>query len=135
MNITITIEAPELVGAIESLAAALGGANPLSFVNPETVKKADKPKPAEEPKKETAPVKEVAPIKEEAPEAEPEKKESTEQAISLEYVRSKLTEHSSQGKKHQVEVKEAISHFGVKKLTEIDPKDYAKLLQLVEGAE
>lgn len=135
MNITITIDAPELVGAINNLATALGiTALPLPTVAPV---KADKPVTKKtEPVKEAAPVEEpaeeepkqevAAPVKEEAP-----VEAAKEPTLSLEVVRGKLSEFTAQGKPNQVKVKEALTALGVKKLTDVDPADYEQLLETV----
>lgn len=149
MNLKITIEAPELAGAIESLAAALNG---VSFPLPATIptqgknetKATDKPKqdkPKAETKKQDAPAKEETkqdPVKEEPkqetkpePTPEPEEDEKEEQLISLEVVRGKLADFSAGGKDNQRQVVDALSRFGVKKLTDVEPSDYKELLELV----
>lgn len=150
MNIKITIDAPELAGALESLAAAIGGMNnplPLTAPVPEAAptkkeepKAADKPKadkPKQDKPKEETPAKEEKksePVKEE-PKKEEVKEEpkaaKEEQAISLELVRGKLAEFSAGGKEKQQDVMDALSRFGVKKLTDVDPSDYKELLELV----
>lgn len=126
MNITITIDAPELVGAINNLAAALGNTDlPLPT---EVPVKTDKPvtKKVETPAKAEEPVEKAEePVQEE----EPTKKE--EPSISLEVVRGKLSTFTAEGKANQVKVKEALTALGVKKLTDVDPADYEQLLEQV----
>lgn len=144
MNLKITIDAPELAGAIESLAAALSSMNnPLPLTAPATAKQEEtkaavKPKqdkPKQDKPKEEAPVKEdkkPEPAKEEPKaEPEPEKDEKEEQLISLEVVRKKLADFSAGSKDNQVAVMDALSRFGVKKLTDVEPSDYKELLELV----
>lgn len=160
MNIKITIDAPELAKAIESLAVALNGAGSLvpNNITPPNepavdglipVKEADskaeeakrKAKHAEtvakaKAKKEADEKKKAteAKAKKEAEEkAEEESKSESETApvISLEVVRGKLAEHASKGKPQQEEVKAAITELGAAKLTEVKAEDYGKLLELV----
>ncbi|MFD1203559.1 hypothetical protein ACFQ38_00210 [Sporosarcina contaminans] len=152
MNLKITIDAPELAGAIESLAAALSSMNnPLPLTTPATAKqeetkeidKSKQDKPKAETKKQDAPAKEETkqdPVKEApkqrtksepTPTPEAEGDEKAEQLISLEVVRGKLADFSAGGKENQKQVVDALSRFGVKKLTDVNPADYKKLLELV----
>ncbi|PIC72400.1 hypothetical protein [Sporosarcina sp. P17b] len=132
MNITITIDAPELVGAINNLATALGNTGlplpteaPVNTDKPAT-EKVETPAKVEEPVKETTLVEKAEePVQEEAP----TKKE--EPGISLEVVRGKLSTFTAEGKANQVLVKEALTALGVKKLTDVDPADYENLLETV----
>lgn len=139
MNIKITIDAPELAGAIESLAAALNTMSfpltataPTADVKQEDTKVIDKPeqdKPKQETKNQDAPAQEnkkADPVKE-----EPKEDSKEEQLISLEVVRGKLADFSAKGRENQVKVMDALSRFGVKKLTEVEPSDYKELLELV----
>lgn len=168
MNITLTIEAPELVGAIESLALALGGtgltlpvAVPVDRISAEGTAMAEAKAADVKAKKEAAALEAElkaaeAEAKKAAASAKAEKAKkaaelaATEKAnaekalaeeqggekeeapgISLEFVRGKLAEHAAQGKPQQVEVRDALSRFGVKKLTEVKPEDYADLLEII----
>lgn len=156
MNITLTIEAPELVGAIESLALALGGTGltlPVTAPKVETSdEKATKPekdadvnkaakeaadkekakkaaalkakKEADEKAAQLAAEKAELAAKEEA-EAEPEV-----QTISLDVVRGKLAALAAEGKPQQEKIQKALTSLKAKKLTDVDAKDYAKLLEL-----
>lgn len=132
MNITITIDAPELVGAINNLATALGNTGlPLPT---EVPVKADKPvtKKVETPAEAEEPVQEVAPVEKAEETVQEEaltKKE--EPSISLEVVRGKLSAFTAEGKTNQVKVKDALTALGVKKLTDVDPADYEQLLEQV----
>lgn len=193
MNITIKIDAPELVGAIESLALALSGTglslpsantakntadnagNPTvatetmyfshsesdsvfivekgeEFAHLELVEEITKAKytklKAEEEEAALA-----AELKKQAAAEKAEKaKKATElaaikkanaalaidvapegetQGITLEVVRGKLAAHAAQGKEQQIEVRDALSRFGVRKLTDVETSDYAELLELV----
>lgn len=133
MNITLTIDAPELASAINNLAIAMGATgNPLPAIAPTTQKEdkptATKPEPEKEETKKTEPIPE--------PEATNEKPASESEAteaprITLEAVRGKLADFSAGGKANQVKVKEALTELGVKKLTDVAPADYAKLLEAV----
>ena len=181
MNIKITIDAPELAGALESLALAISGAGialptvPVTVSTPATTKQETKAtdKPKADTKKQDAPVAtktmyfshsesdsvfivekgeeivqnelveeitkaeytrlkalQEAPVQEE-PKQEPEENTKAEQLITLEVVRGKLAEFSAGGKDKQTQVMDALSRFGVKKLTDVEPTDYKELLELV----
>lgn len=154
MNITLTIEAPELVGALEGLALALSGAGmalPVAIpadITSEDVAvsnaKAEK-EAADKVKAEKATALKVAAdkAKKEADEkaAQLAAKEATvyedakedkpeAQTISLDVVRGKLAELAAQGKPQQGLIQDAINRFGVKKLTDVDATDYVELLEL-----
>jgi hypothetical protein len=109
MNITIKVEAQELIAAIEKLAAAVS-LNPSVVDQPVAEKKAPAKKPA----------------KVEAEVAAPETK-----AITLEQVRAKLAEVSNAGKKN--EVKELLTSYGVSKLTDLPAEKYSELLAEAEA--
>lgn len=125
MNITIEIKAPELVSAIEKLAQSLGQAPTVGVVvdGKEVAEKVTPDKKAD-PKKET-------PVKEEPKKETKPKKEEKAPEISLEVVRTKLSQFASENKENQLAVKDALSRFGVKKLTDVEPSDYKELLELV----
>lgn len=57
--------------------------------------------------------------------------EQTEKTITIEAVRAVLAEKSQAGK--QPQVKELITKFGAKKLTDVDPAQYAELLKAAEA--
>ena len=63
--------------------------------------------------------------KETAPAAEPEK------TYTFDEVRQKCALKSREG--HTSEVKDAIAKFGASTLSGVDPKDYATLMEIVEG--
>lgn len=107
MNITIKVEAEELIEAINKLASAVS-LNPAVIDQPVVVKNA----PAKKPAKAEAP----------APEAK---------AITLEQVRAKLAEVSNAGKKN--EVKELLTSYGVSKLTDLPAEKYSELLAEAEA--
>lgn len=127
MNITVEIKAPELAKAIESLAAALSGsqlASNQAVFEKAIEKQVSKPAPAPKPKK-------LAEKVDEALENLSEKEEvSKEPEIKLETVRTKLAQLSQSGK--QAQVKELISSFGAKKLTDVPADKYADLLAAAE---
>jgi hypothetical protein len=111
MNITIKVEAEELIAAINKLAAAVS-LNPAVIDQPVVVKNAPAKKPA----------------KAEAPEATPAPEAK---AITLEQVRAKLAEVSNAGKKN--EVKELLTSYGVSKLTDLPAEKYSELLAEAEA--
>lgn len=122
-NINITIQAPELVEAMQALTAALaqGTVKPaqVEAVVEKLEAQADKPAKA---KKETA-----AQTKEE-PEAETLPTSSP--TVTLEEVRGKLAALSQSGKNN--EVKQLIASFGAKVLSGISKDRYAELLSKAE---
>jgi len=114
MNITIKVEAQELIAAIEKLASAVS-LNPAVIDQPVVVKNAPAKKAAKE---EPPPV--VTP-----PPAPPAK------GITLEQVRAKLAEVSNAGKKN--EVKALLTSYGVSKLTDLPTEKYSDLLAEAEA--
>ena len=71
-------------------------------------------------------------LSEEAPkaiEAKPTKKE--ESAITLEQVRSVLAQKSQKG--FTTEVRAIIQKYGASRLSEMNPKDYASVIEAAEG--
>lgn len=63
-------------------------------------------------------------------EKEPEGTKDDEPTVSLEEVREKLAALAKAGK--QAEVKELIASFDAKKLTDIDPSNFAEVLKKAE---
>ncbi len=137
MDIKVTIEAPELVAALEKLAGSLNShqvhadpeaigeaaVKPAASEKPKEEKKAKADKPAkEEPKKEE-------PARQEDPPAEKEAADTPK--ISKEVVRAKLAALTQEGK--QAEVKELFAQFDAKKLSEIPEEKYQELLTAAEG--
>ena len=118
-QIQITIQAPELVEAMNKLTAALmnGQVQPAQVeeLKEQLEDEAEVKAEADKPKKEPKPKK-----------AEPEKKE-----ITIEDVRGKLALLAQQGK--QNEVKALIASYGVGKLTEIDKSQFEDLLLKAEA--
>ena len=107
MNITIKVEADELVQAILHLAESMKTNQPAES--------AEKPK-AKRAKPEAPAVEEPVP----AP-----------KAVTLEAVRARLGELSSDGKKE--EIKSLFAKFGVAKLTELQPEKFGELLAAAEA--
>jgi len=101
----IKIETPELVAAILELAEAMRTNQVTQSVEKPKAKAA---KPAVE---------------------APAPKANTE--VTLEEVRARLGELSSDGKKDQI--KKLFSDFGVNKLTELKAEDYSKVLSAAEA--
>lgn len=137
MQISVEIKAPELANAIQALAEALNNSSKTVTLNthvsiPENVdkqvekvaEKIEKTLVKDEKKEADKPAESEA--KQETKKEEPEAP-----AISLEVVRGKLAEFSAQGKPQQMEVRKALDQLGAKKLTDVDPKDYKQLLDLV----
>ena len=118
MKIEVEVNAPELVIAIHDLAVALtvSSANVTNKLEETSQAPQKDEAKAESPKEE---------VKE-----EPKEEVPTEQAISLEEVRAKLTALSESGK--QAEAKDLITSAGAKKLTEIPKEKYAELLAKAE---
>lgn len=107
MNITIKVEADELVQAILHLAESMKTSRPAESV--------EKPKA-----KKPAPASEV-----EAP-AEPPAAN-----VTLVQVRARLAELSSEGKKDAI--KKLMADFGVSKLTEVPEEKYSELMTAAEA--
>ena len=110
MNITIKVEADELVQAILHLAESMKTTRPAESVEKP---KAKKPTPAPTPEVVEAP----APT-EPAP------------AVTLVQVRARLSELSSEGKKEAI--KKLMADFGVSKLTEVPEEKYSELMSAAE---
>ena len=106
INVKIKFESPEIMNALLALAEALPQ---IKLGN-------------------TVPIKEVKEAKEETKEAELKTEEIKK--LTLEDVREKLALLSQSGK--QAAVKELITKFGAKKLTDIDPARYEELLKEAE---
>jgi hypothetical protein len=105
MNITIKVEADELVQAILQLAESMKTNRPAESV--------DKPK-----------AKKPAP----APEAEAP---APAAPVTLVQVRARLAELSSEGKKEAI--KKLMADLGVSKLTEVKEEQYAELMSAAEA--
>lgn len=138
MDITITIVNPS-AEVIKNLATALTPNKPISLPNTAAVLDNEKPIPlpntAAEPEAtlfSDLPEEPVTQRKKAtrlvAKEAGPAEVKPT---ITLEQVRAKLSALSQAGQ--QAKVKELLTSFGVKKLTDVLPDDYAELLAKAEA--
>jgi hypothetical protein len=114
MNITIKVEADELVQAILQLAESMKNNQP-----------AESPTPAEKPKAKRAKPEAPAPVE------EPTVESPAPKPVTLEVVRARLGELSSDGKKE--EIKGLFAKFGVAKLTELQPEKFGELLAAAEA--
>ncbi|WP_422447908.1 hypothetical protein [Thermoanaerobacterium sp. DL9XJH110] len=126
MNISIKIDAPELAGAIQALAAAL-----LEMSKPVSE---SMPTPETEPTLESTPAPTQVPITKTVQASNQtftKPAETLTHTITLEEVRAKLAALSQSGK--QAQVKALITKFGAKKLTDIPPEKYPELLAEAEG--
>ena len=150
MNITLTIQAPELVGALNNLANAFGN-NPLAGVAMNTDSKVftaekkvedkkpakqSKPKPkAEEqvPEEESAP---FAPVEEPPVEEEPEDpQDEPESSISLDVVTTKTREFIQSNPAHRAKLKAFLDKKGAKKVTDLPPSTYYEFLDFIGAAD
>ena len=122
MNITVTIQAPELVKAINALAQSFSGMQNIGVQAPNISVEKGASDSNEEPVKETK-----AETKTETKAEAPKEDKPT---ISLETVRAKLAALSQQGK--QAQVKELLTQFGAKKLTAVPEEKYGELLAAAE---
>jgi len=108
MNITIKVEADELVQAILQLTESM------------------KPSVTAEPKAKRAKTEPAAPVPEiEAPAPAPAA------SVTLVQVRARLAELSSEGKKEAI--KKLMADFGVSKLTEVPEEKYSELMTAAEA--
>lgn len=112
MNITIKVEADELVQAILQLAESMKTNRPAESVEKPKAKKPAAPAPTPEVVEAPAPT-EPAP------------------AVTLVQVRARLAELSSEGKKDAI--KKLMADLGVTKLTEVKEEQYAELMSAAEA--
>lgn len=142
MNVTLTIEAPELVGALNNLAKAFGN-NPLAGVAINTDskvftadKKIEEPKAEEKPaakeKVETPKQETKQPDPEPTPDLEPEKEENTS-SITLDMITTKTREFIQADKANRVKLKEFLEEKGAPKVSELQPADYQAALDFFEA--
>jgi len=124
MDITIKIEAPALVDAINALAVAIAGNMELLLDGPgaRAAAPANTSAPAEPKAVETTPAETSTDPKQGAA--------TTTQAYTLEQVRAKLADLSRGGK--QAEVKALLNKLGAKKLTEVPEEKYPELMKEAE---
>ena len=127
MDITIKIEAPALVDAVNALAVALAGNIELLLDGPgarasvtETAKNVTN-------KAETV----TKTAKNVTDDAKTETKTAKAPTFTLEQVRAKLADLARSGK--QAEVKALLGKFGVKKLTEVPAEKYPELMKEAEA--
>lgn len=134
MNITVTIEAPELVGAMNNLAFALERRNLLADAGPlDNVKAAEEKKEKQAPKKETkqAEPEKVEPVS--TPEPEPVKEEPKKTSgISLDVVTTKTREFVQGNTANRKLLKGFLEEKGAPKVSELDPADYQAALDFME---
>jgi len=117
MNITIKVEAPEIVEAINRLSQSILMATTPRIVHDEPAPKAKRakaetPAPAPTPEVEAPAPTEPAPV------------------VTLVQVRARLSELSSEGKKEAI--KKLMADFGVSKLTEVPEEKYGELMSAAE---
>ena len=129
MEIKITLNAPDLAAAIQSLADAIVAAGCIPAPVPSKI--------AQDPRSNEELIKEVELPLTKAEIQEARKQEDAisgelikQSTITLETVRAKLASLSQNGK--QAQVKELINKYA-KKLTEIPPEKFAEVLAAAEG--
>lgn len=151
MNITLTIEAPELVGALNNLANAFGNANPLEGVQinkpletqvpeeaPAPKKETPKPekkaqaKPKAEPKPEPTPEPEPEPETVE-PEPEPTEEPESTPSISLDTLTTKTRKFVQGNPENRKKLKGFLEEMGVPKISELPPAEYAAAIEFMES--
>ncbi len=131
MDITIKIEAPALVDAINALAAALAGNIELLLMGPGSrsgevhpdiqEQRESKPQPKPEPESKQG---DPSPATQELEPAESEKE------YTLEEVRAKFVSKNSTTNRDKL--KKLLSEFGVKKVTDMQEKDFAAVMARLE---
>ncbi len=119
MNITIKVEAPEIVEAINRLSQSILMATTPRIVHDEPAPKAKRVKAEAPAPTEPAPAPEIEAPTEPAP------------AVTLVQVRARLAELSSEGKKDAI--KKLMADLGVTKLTEVKEEQYAELMSAAEA--
>lgn len=124
MDITIKIEAPALVDAINALAVAIAGNIELLLDGPGARASAQDKAPKAEPDKAKSDDKKVT-----KPETTSESEKQP--TYTLEQVRAKLADLARAGK--QTEVKALLNKLGAKKLTEVPKEKYPELMKEAEA--
>ena len=119
MDITVKIEAPALVDAINALAVAVAGNIELLLEGP-SARAAAPASASAEPK----------PVETKPAETSTAQTDSTA-TYTLEQVRAKLADLSRAGK--QAEAKKLLENLGVKKLTDLPPEKYPEIMKAAEG--
>lgn len=142
MNITVTIEAPELVGALNNLASAFGN-NPLAGVTQSDIvkpletaaPKEEKPKAKKDTKKpepETVePESTPEPEKNEPVKEEP-KEENNTSGITLEVLTSNTRAFVQGNPANRKKLKDFLEEKGVPKVSELDPADYQAAIHFMD---
>jgi len=137
MNITVNIDAPELVGAINNLAAALGNNNPLAGV---TQSEVSKPLETVAPKEEKPKAKKEKPIEPETvepeptPEPEPVKEEPKKTSgITLDVITTKTREYIQADPKNKAKLKVFLAEKEVGRVSELPESEYEATLAFFEG--
>ncbi|CDQ17970.1 hypothetical protein [Halobacillus karajensis] len=129
MEIKLKIEAEGLESAIHTLAQVLGNFEyPVDLPKGQPDVPTEESTPEKETKVDTAPAKEKKTQPEPAP--EPDKKKDTAPKVSMETVRAKLADLAREGK--QEDVKNLISSFDAKKLSEVPEDKFGELLAKAE---
>jgi uncharacterized protein len=131
MDINVRIHAPELVESINALAAALAGKIELLLMGPGSrsgevhpdiqEQRESKPQPKPEPESKQG---DPSPATQELEPAESEKE------YTLEEVRAKFVSKNSA--KNRDILKQLLADFGVKKVTELQEKDFAAVMARLE---
>lgn len=131
MDINVRIHAPELVESINALAAALAGNIELLLMGPGSrsgevhpdiqEQRESKPQPKPEPESKQG---DPSPATQELEPAESEKE------YTLEEVRAKFVSKNSA--KNRDILKQLLADFGVKKVTELQEKDFAAVMARLE---
>lgn len=129
MDITIKIEAPALVDAINALAVAIAGNMELLLDGPGA--RANVNEAAKNVTNKTETVNETAKNVTKDTESETKTETKTDSTFTLEQVRAKLADLSRGGK--QAEVKALLNKLGAKKLTEVPEDKYPELMQEAEA--
>ncbi|WP_422122902.1 hypothetical protein DHX103_14310 [Planococcus sp. X10-3] len=143
MNITVTVEAPELVGALNNLASAFGN-NPLAGVTQSDIvkpleTKEEKPKAKKEenakqvgPEKEPEATPEKEPVKEEPVKEEPKEEKNTS-GITLEVLTSNTRAFVQGNPANRKKLKGFLEEKGVPKVSELDPADYQAAIHFMDS--
>jgi len=133
MEITLKIQAPEIVDALNALAVAIAGNLEVLLRIPQVADiggAAIAPPPVtEKPKNDTEPSKTMNETPETVAETQKTVNETTPE-VTLEQVRAKLADLSRNGK--QAQVKDLVNKYA-KKLTEIPPEKFAEVMAAAEG--
>jgi hypothetical protein len=128
IKVDVNLKAPELAQSINRLAEILPNlVIAQDILNVEEKVGETEPTPKEDSKKPTKKASKGTTEKEEV--VKPKEPES--KSITLEEVRATLASLSQDGK--QAQVKELITQFGAKKLSDIPVEKYAELLERAEG--